>query len=122
MPDDRAQELLAQLADHKAQLTATQDKLAAAELEIHFLRQKLDALARRLFGKKSEQLDPAQLQLLFQELVAPGPAVGKGLGPSEPEAAPARPKQAQPRRDRTPRVPAHLPVIEEVIVPPAVEA
>jgi transposase len=122
MPDEREQELLAQIAAREAQLTATRDQLAAAELEIHFLRQKLDALARRLFGKKSEQLDPAQLQLLFQELVAPGPAVGKGLGPLAPEAAPARPKKAQPRRDRTPRVPAHLPVIEEVIVPPPVQA
>ena len=122
MPDEREQELLAKIAQRDAQLTATEDKLAAAELEIHFLRQKLDALARRLFGKKSEQLDSAQLQLLFQELEAPGPAVGKGLGPLAPEAAPARPKQAQPRRDRTPRVPAHLPVIEEVIVPPQVQA
>src|SRR5947209_17488633 len=115
MPDDREQQLLQQIAEQKAQL-------AAAQVEIDFLRQKLDALARRLFGKKSEQLDPAQLQLLFQELEAPGPAVGKGLGPLAPEAAPARPKKTQPRRDRTPRVPAHLPVIEEVIVPPPVQA
>jgi septal ring factor EnvC (AmiA/AmiB activator) len=77
MPDEREQELLAKIAQYEAQLTATEDKLAAAELEINFLRQKLDALARRLFGKKSEQLDPAQLQLLFQELETPGPAVGK---------------------------------------------
>jgi transposase len=48
--------------------------------------------------------------------------VGKGLGPLAPEAAPARPKKTQPRRDRTPRVPAHLPVREEVIVPPPVQA
>jgi transposase len=129
MPDEREQELLAQIAAREAQLTATQGELIQtrsslqqAQVEIEFLRQKLDALARRLFGKKSEQLDPAQLQLLFQELVAPGPAEGKGLGPAEPEAAPARPKKAQPRRDRTPRVPAHLPVIEEVIVPPQVQA
>jgi hypothetical protein len=40
-------------------------QLEDARLEIRLLRQKLDALARRLFGKKSEQLSPAQLQLLF---------------------------------------------------------
>ena len=77
--------------------------------ENEFLRQKLDALARQLFGKKSEQLDPAQLQLLFQELEAPGPAVGKGFGPQAPEAAPARPKKApaspRPHAAR-PRAPA----------------
>ena len=122
MPDDREQELLQQIAAQKAQLAATEGKLVAAELEIDFLRQKLDALARQLFGKKSEQLDPAQLQLLFQELEAPGPALGKESGPQPPAAEPARPKKASARRERTPRVPDHLPVIEEVIVPPAVQA
>ena len=122
MPDEREQELLQQIAQRDAQLTAAQVEVAQVRQENEFLRQKLDALARQLFGKKSEQLDPAQLQLLFQELEAPGPAVGKGCGPQAPEAAPARPKKAPPRRDRTPRVPAHLPVIEEVIVPPPVQA
>jgi transposase len=122
MLDEREQELLAQIAEHKAQLAAAQVEVAQVRQENEFLRQKLDALARRLFGKKSEQLDPAQLQLLFQELETPGPAVGKGLGPQAPEAAPARPKKSRPRRDRTPRVPAHLPVLEEVIVPPPVQA
>jgi transposase len=122
MPDEREQELLAQIAEHKAQLAAAQVEMAQVRQENDFLRQKLDALARQLFGKKSEQLDPAQLQLLFQELDAPGPAVGKGCGPQAPEAAPARPQKRQPRRDRTPRVPAHLPVMEEVIVPPPVQA
>ncbi len=36
------------------------------EREITLLRQKIDALIRRLFGSQSEQLDPAQLQLLLQ--------------------------------------------------------
>jgi predicted RNase H-like nuclease (RuvC/YqgF family) len=36
--------------------------------EVTLLRQKLDALARRFFGKKSEQLDAAQLQLLLSGL------------------------------------------------------
>src|SRR5215207_9403649 len=122
MPDEREQELLQQIAQRDAQLAAAQVEVAQVRQENDFLRQKLDALARQLFGKKSEQLDPAQLQLLFQELETPGPAVGKGFGPQAPEAAPAWPQKRQPRRDRTPRVPAHLPVIEDVIIPPPVQA
>ena len=56
-----------------------------------------DALARRIFGKKSEQLDPAQLQMLFQELQAPGPALGNESGPQATETEPARPNKASPR-------------------------
>ncbi len=115
MSDDREQKLLQQIAAQQAQL-------AAAQVEIDFLRQKLEALARQFFGKKSEQLDPAQLQFLFQELETPGPALGKESGPQLPEAEPARPKPSPARRDRAPRVPAHLPVIEEVIIPPPVQA
>ena len=62
------------------------EKLAAALLENKLLRAKLDALAQRLFGKKSEQLSPAQLLLLFQEEAAPGPAMGKESGPQESES------------------------------------
>lgn len=129
MPDEREQELLQQIAEREAQLAAAQVEQQSLRAEFarllqenDFLRQKLDALARQLFGKKSEQLDPAQLQLLFQELEAPGPALGKASGPQPPAAEPARPQKAPARRDRTPRVPDHLPVIEEVIVPPAVQA
>ena len=116
MPDDREQELLQQIAARDAEVQRLRQ-------EIELLRQKLDALARQHFGKKSEQLAPAQLQLLFQELVAPGPALGKELGPQSPAADSARPaKAAAPRRDRSLRLPEQLPVVEEVIVPPQVQA
>ena len=36
--------------------------------ENKLLRQKLDLLIRQMFGKKSEKLDPAQLELLFSEM------------------------------------------------------
>ena len=116
MPADREQELLQQIAQEKAEVQRLRQ-------ENELLRQKVDALARQLFGKKSEQLEPAQLQLLFQELEAPGPAVGKELGPQSPEADSARPAQAaSPRRERAPRLPEHLPVVVETIVPPPVQA
>ena len=34
----------------------------------HVLRLKIDAMARKLFGKSSEKLDPAQLQMVFDAL------------------------------------------------------
>lgn len=89
-------------------------------MENALLRQKLDALARQLFGKKSEQLNEAQMQLLFQELLAPGPASGNGSSPEGAETEPPRRKKVQ-ARSRGPRVPEHLPVIEEVIIPEPVK-
>jgi transposase len=99
-------------------------RIVRLEQENSLLRQKLDALARRIFGKKSEQLDPQQLQLLFQELEAPGPAAGKESGPQSSETDPARPlkKPSRPLRLRGARLPEHLPVLEEVIVPEPVKA
>ncbi|MFZ1087084.1 MAG: IS66 family transposase [Terracidiphilus sp.] len=99
-------------------LAACQQKLAAAEQLIALLRQKLDVLARRFFGQASEQLDPAQLELLLQ-LAGTAPAT-----PAKPVVvAPEPPRPAPPRRtERTPRLPEHLPVIEEVIEPEPVQA
>jgi transposase len=85
------------------------------------LRQKLDALARRLFGRSSEQLDENQLLLLLQEAESPGPAMGNESSPEEIETeTPRRKKVAQ--KPRAARIPEHLPVTEEVIVPDAVKA
>jgi len=95
------------------------ERIAFLEQENALLRQKLDALARQHFGKKSEQLNEAQMQMLLQELEAPGPARGKGSSPEETATEPPRHKQVRsPRRE--PRLPEHLPIIEEVIVPEAV--
>ena len=124
MSDPREKELLRQVAERDAQVGHLKEQLAQARMENELLRQKLDALAKRIFGKKSEQLSPDQLQLLFQEMEAPGPAQGKGYGPQSSEEESARSQKtsvaARPR-DRAPRVPDHLPVVEEVIVPEVVK-
>jgi transposase len=94
---------------------ALTEQLAAARQEISWLRQKLDALARRVFGVSSEALNPAQLQLLLQlpELAT---------APVEPPPVPAGVKERQPvRKPRAPRLPEHLPVVEEVIEPEPVK-
>ena len=105
--------------DLETQLAVVTGQRDAALLENKLLRLKLDALARRLFGKKSEQLSEAQLQLLFQEEMAPGPALGKESGPEETEAQ--LPRSSKPKRQRAPRIPEHLPVVEEVLVPEVVK-
>ena len=91
MLDDREQKLLQQIAEREAEVRCLRQ-------ENELLRQKLDALARQLFGKKSEQLDPAQLQMLFQELEAPGPALGNESGPQVVETEPARRPKPRPAR------------------------
>ena len=69
-------------------------------------------------GGVRQKLDPGQLLLLLQ---------GFDEGPKAPEPvateAPRRSTEASPpRRERKPRVPAHLPVVEEVIDPEPVKA
>jgi len=83
------------------------------------LRQKIDALVRRVFGSQSEKLDPAQLLLMLQGLDEPG----KGPEPVVAEA-PRRSMDPSPpssNEKRAPRLPEHLPVVEEVVDPEPVK-
>ena len=92
--------------------------LEQSRIENTLLRQKLDALARRFFGKKSEQLDAAQPQLLLRGLVQ------TPLEPSgSPTSAPAvrAPRWARPNPQRL-RTPDHLKAVREVIEPELVQA
>ena len=82
------------------------------------LRQKVQLLLRRLFGKKSEKLNPAQLELLLaglNEIQDPD---------TDPEPEPP-PRQAQPskKREKTkPTLPSDLPTEQVIIDPPEVAA
>jgi len=84
--------------------------------ENELLRQKLDALARRIFGVSSEALDPAQLQLLLR---LPELAAQPMENPPAPQVVE---KRQSVRKARAPRLPEHLPVVEEVIEPEPVKA
>ena len=92
--------------------------LEQSRIENTLLRQKLDALARRFFGKKSEQLDAAQLQLLLSGLMQ---------APLETAPSPVSvpviraPRRARPNPQRL-RTPDHLEVVREVIEPEMVHA
>lgn len=99
------------------QVASLQQSLEDSRRELTWWRQKFDALARRIFGQKSEQLDAAQRQLLLagltQQVMEPAPT--KSLLPV-----------AVPRRERktSHRVitPGNLEVVREVIEPDAVKA
>ena len=109
-PASRETELSEQLARAAAQLVELQG-------ENKLLREKIDALIQRLYGAQSEKIDPGQLLLMLQGLDAPG----KGPEPVAAEA-PRRSTVPSPPRERGPRIPAHLPIVEEVIDPEPVKA
>lgn len=94
----------------------------------HVLRLKVDAMARKLFGRSSESLDPAQLQMVFDALQNQPP----GDEPKKPEAfdspacgseAEAAATPAARRKKRTlEQTIESLPVIETIIEPDEVIA
>jgi transposase len=93
--------------------------------ENKLLKEKVDLLIRRIFGVKSEQLDPAQLELLLSQTGTPW---GKDVASVEPEATPLLDAvKVVPRKDREPcprreRWPHDLPVLEEILEPEEVKA
>ena len=106
MSDDRETQLL--------------DKIAALEAENRFLREKIDLLVRRVFGSSSEQMNKAQLEL--EGLLAEGKADAPALVENEMAGAGCHSCEKEPRRAQRRRLPEHLPVEEEVIVPLEVQA
>ena len=113
----RETELSDKLARSTAENAQLREENARMQTEARLLREKVDALIQRLFGAQSEKLDRAQLLLMLQ---------GFDDHPKSPEPvaaeAPRRSTAASPPRERGPRVPAHLPVVEEVIDPEPVKA
>jgi hypothetical protein len=72
---------------------ALEKELSASRLENKLLREKLDALIRLLYGKKSEKLDPDQLMLLegLEAKKAEAPVA------AEPDTGATRPSTARSR-------------------------
>src|SRR3954471_13003869 len=91
------------------EVTTLRELVSSLQKENSLLRQKIDALCRRVFGSSSEKIDAAQLELLLQ-LVNSGAAVESSSVPGvEKTSEPVR-----PRKERAPRVPENLPVVEQV--------
>lgn len=87
------------------------------------LRERINLLIRRVFGSKSEKLDRAQLELLLGLTGDDDSKKAEPAGGDTPAADPAAPSQ-KPRRavGKVTRLPEHLPVQEEVIIPLPVQA
>lgn len=103
---ERAPEI-ADLVTARALITALQEQLATSQQEVVSLRHQLDVLCQRMFGKKSERVDPRQLQLALEQLAnEPGPVTQ----PLEMDSG-ETPVQGHARRRPTGRrpLPAHLP-------------
>ena len=100
---------------------------AALRQEIKLLREKIDLLIRRIFGRSSEQLDDNQLMLLLQggdDGAKKDPASSASPGALEAEIK-QRGRDSKPvkaRKEREARVPEHLPAVDEVIEPAEVTA
>ena len=97
------------------------DENASLRAEIAQLKQTIDTLVRRIFGTKSEALDPAQLELLLgSDFAKKVPAVV----PADPGPAAEIPSHQKKTRKQTraPRIPEHLPVTEQILTPPEVLA
>jgi transposase len=114
MSDPRETELLEQIEARDAQI-------ARLEKERQLLQQRIDYLLRQIYGARSEKMDANQLQLLFQELQALGPELGKGSSPEGFEIDPPRRSKVS-GKSRSPRIPEDLPIVEEIIVPEEVKA
>ncbi len=96
-------------------LEECQEALAQSRRENELLRQKIGLLIRRVFGSSSERLDRAQLELLLQ--------LPESLTNEEPvESSASKTTSRSSRKERTPRLPENLPVVEEVIDPEPVKA
>lgn len=118
MTPARDQELLAEVARLQAALDL-------ALLENKLLREKIDLMLARLFDKKSESLDPGQLELLLDPDAAKKPAAesadqGPAVSPDGSTAQTTDP--AKERSPRTPRDLSHLPVEETVLTSDEVTA
>jgi hypothetical protein len=83
MSDPRETELLQKIEEQDAQI----ERL---ERERQLLQERIDYLLRQIYGARSEKMDANQLQLLFQDLQALGPELGKGSSPEGFEIEPPR--------------------------------
>lgn len=110
--------LQTQLDSLQQLVLSLQQALEDTRRENTLLRQKLDALARRYFGKQSEQLDAAQLQLLLSGL-----AQGQTDPAPQPSPLPAVNSLRRPHtHTQRIRTPENLEVVREVIEPELVQA
>ncbi len=100
------------------ELVSLRAEVERLRIENQLLRERIDLILRRLFDRKSESLDPAQLQLLLD------PDTAKKAPAAEPadRGPAAEPVPAKARAPRKARDLGHLEVKETVLVSEEAEA
>jgi transposase len=91
----------------RALIASLQEQLTKSQREIAALRHELDILCQRLFGKKSERVDPRQLKLALEQLANERGPITEPVEMDSGET----PVRGHTRRKPTGRrpLPAHLP-------------
>jgi len=104
---------VAELAENQQKMEAV---IEALTIENKLLRQKVQALLKRMFGTKSEKLNPNQLELLlgFAEELTPAP--------EDDDTPPSAPSRSRKSRKSKPRLPENLPTETITIDPDEVNA
>uniref|UniRef100_UPI00053BDD67 IS66 family transposase n=1 Tax=Sphingomonas sp. 37zxx TaxID=1550073 RepID=UPI00053BDD67 len=106
LPEDIAA-LRALALDQSRKLADVTVAKGEADAEIERLQSIIDAFMRHRFGRKSEQLDPEQLQLGLED-------VETALGAAR-AAGTVRPTGDRPRKTNRGALPAHLERIEQIV-------
>ena len=89
--------------------------------EIIVLRQTINALTRKIFGVSSEQLDPAQLEFLLEGIETQKPDAANNESTDDVPETKIKNHKKQKPKTRAPRIPDHLPVQREELVPAEVQ-
>jgi transposase len=118
MDPNREKQLLDEIALKDEHIARQDQRIARQDQRIALLEQKLDALLKRIFGSKSETLDPGQLELLLDPDTAKKPVAADVRDAPAADPPPSRKRKGP----RPPRIPEHLPVEEETLEPAFVQA
>ena len=110
---------MSDIANLQLQNASLQERVSELEQENRLLRRKLDRFIRRFLGKKSEALDPAQLQLLLAGLLpaAVPPTPAQKAAAVAPTSVAARERQASRRHP----LPEDVVTEQIVLEPPEVQ-
>src|SRR5215510_10823505 len=91
----------------RALSASLQEQLTTSQREIAALRHELDILCQRLFGRKSERVDPRQLKLALEQLANERGPVTEPVEMDSGETPVRGPARRRPTGRRP--LPAHLP-------------
>ena len=105
---------------HEQQIALLKALLESRDNEIAILKQHLDYLKSKLFGRSSEKFDHPDL-FEADETKKPGASPESTSGPEAAEEAKAEPKTKKSRAIRTAKLPENLPMVKgREVLPPEV--